>query len=466
MSPTALTITDTNKPNENTDGNNACQEDAASRAITNNTGSSNAAATAKVDKTELTHLGQEVNARRYYELDKIRRHRMEATEDIERYKKEKLQRMQAQEEEKKRDLQMLTNYYPWGRSLGNFERTDYRKQKWNRPEIQTNYMTRTQELSTPSQIVPTQSLRWPLDPKNSYINEGAQEENLHLEKDKLELNGSNDRHDTEIQLASMKEQNPDQENTQNIQMQQEERILDSSGNGHKRKYVTSEPNSKNIEIVSPRMKRSPSPSEVMRARAARVYMEELKKGMEEQRKRKEEMEKEVREPIGELATVMGKGKVGRPRRDPLTGLLLDNHLRTSDVSKEKIGKMLHENLLEKAKYGHDLIYAAEERYRMKELEKLKAKQQEIQHQETYNDIWGRPGGGAPRDSKFGNRMAKLGNMLYKDSLASKINNSSENQEHRFSPIVRYSTHQNQYDYPNNMKTIKEYNFKTPWASYL
>ena len=39
---------------------------------------------------------------RSYELDKIRRHKMEAAEDIERYKKEKLQRLQAKEEEKKR----------------------------------------------------------------------------------------------------------------------------------------------------------------------------------------------------------------------------------------------------------------------------------------------------------------------------------------------------------------------------
>ena len=39
---------------------------------------------------------------------------------------------------------------------------------------------------------------------------------------------------------------------------------------------------------------------------------------------------------------------------------------------------MEENPSEKAKYGYDLIHAAEERYRLKELEKLKVKQQEIQ----------------------------------------------------------------------------------------
>lgn len=439
MNPTASTNLD------NTDTYNATQEDTTTSTTKFN--SSNNAAT-KVDKPELTCLTQAVDARRSFELDKIRRHKMEAAEDIERYKKEKLQRLQAKEEEKKRDLQMLTDYYPWGRSLGNFERK--------------NYATQPQEYATPTQNFASQSVRWPLDLRDLDTDEGIHTEILkpQKDKDKLELSDPNEHLETDIQLSS----DPRLENTQNTE--QEEKIADITSSGNKRKYTTPDPNSKFVGM-SPRVKRSPSPSEVMRARAARVYMEELKKGMEEQRKKKEEMERQVRAPIGELVTVMGKGKVGRPRRDPLTGLLLDNHLKTSDVSKEKIGKLVEENPTEKAKYGYDLIHAAEERYRMKELEKLKAKQQEIQHQETYNEIWGRPGGGAPRDAKLGNRMAKLNNMLYKDRLGLDINNlsSAEYQEQRISPSVRYSTHQNYYDYPNNVKDFKEYNFRTPWASY-
>ncbi|CAI9719674.1 Hypothetical predicted protein [Octopus vulgaris] len=99
---------------------------------------------------------------RSLELEKIRRHKLQAAQDIERYKKEKMQRVKEKEEEKKRDLQMLTEFYPWGTTIGKFERSpkgDYRRQKWdimgNTPKNQNNSENRTQSGQPSSNVEPT-----------------------------------------------------------------------------------------------------------------------------------------------------------------------------------------------------------------------------------------------------------------------------------------------------------------------
>ncbi|GAB1600208.1 uncharacterized protein LOC115209500 [Argonauta hians] len=219
---------------------------------------------------------------------------------------------------------------------------------------------------------------------------------------------------------------------------------------------------------SGRYKRNQSPTELMRARAARVYMEELKKGMEEQKKRKEELKREYNAPVGDLAAVMGMGKVGKPRRDPYTGILLDNHLRISDVSKNKMGYQVPEDPKLKSGYCSDLITAAEERYRLRELEKLKLLQQEKQHQETFNNVWGRPGGGAPRNHNLGNRISNLNQIFYKSDQ--EMNGPSQHTDdmgfHKIrEKSLRLSSHQNCYDYPSNKKNFKEYSMRTPWANF-
>ena len=44
--------------------------------------------------------------------------------------------------------------------------------------------------------------------------------------------------------------------------------------------------------------------------------------------------------VGELARVINEGRVGRPRRDPYTGQLTDQHLPMTDVTKWVNGQNL------------------------------------------------------------------------------------------------------------------------------
>ncbi|XP_036357032.1 uncharacterized protein LOC115209500 isoform X2 [Octopus sinensis] len=415
--------------------------------------------TSVTNPTEKDTLETFQDSRRSLELEKIRRHKLQAAQDIERYKKEKMQRVKEKEEEKKRDLQMLTEFYPWGTTIGKFERGDYRRQKWdimgNTPKNQNNSENRTQSGQPSSNVEPTT-----YNQSNQINNELSE-----MEIDKFITDERNEIADTDYQENGGK--NNDNEtgnwNSEKENPTEAKRMYYDCGGQDK-----SPDSPRQVSSYSMRISRSQSPSETMRARAARVYMEELKKGMEEQRKKKEEMKREYNAPVGELAAVIGMGKVGKPRRDPYTGILLDNHLRTSDISKSKMGYHYPEDPQFKTKYCNDLITAAEERYRLRELEKLKLKQQEKQHQDTFNGVWGRPGGGAPRDPNLGNRISNINQIFYKNEVdANKAGVQEDNTGYQNTTerTFRFSTHQNCYDYPTNRRSFKEYNIRTPWANF-
>ncbi|XP_036357033.1 uncharacterized protein LOC115209500 isoform X3 [Octopus sinensis] len=395
--------------------------------------------TSVTNPTEKDTLETFQDSRRSLELEKIRRHKLQAAQDIERYKKEKMQRVKEKEEEKKRG--------------------DYRRQKWdimgNTPKNQNNSENRTQSGQPSSNVEPTT-----YNQSNQINNELSE-----MEIDKFITDERNEIADTDYQENGGK--NNDNEtgnwNSEKENPTEAKRMYYDCGGQDK-----SPDSPRQVSSYSMRISRSQSPSETMRARAARVYMEELKKGMEEQRKKKEEMKREYNAPVGELAAVIGMGKVGKPRRDPYTGILLDNHLRTSDISKSKMGYHYPEDPQFKTKYCNDLITAAEERYRLRELEKLKLKQQEKQHQDTFNGVWGRPGGGAPRDPNLGNRISNINQIFYKNEVdANKAGVQEDNTGYQNTTerTFRFSTHQNCYDYPTNRRSFKEYNIRTPWANF-
>lgn len=52
---------------------------------------------------------------------------------------------------------------------------------------------------------------------------------------------------------------------------------------------------------------------------------------------------------------------------------------------------------------------AEERKKNRELQKLTERKETKDHQQAFNDIWGRPGGGAPNTSQ---KLSNLDNSLH------------------------------------------------------
>ncbi|BHF65639.1 hypothetical protein SprV_0200865200 [Sparganum proliferum] len=117
---------------------------------------------------------------------------------------------------------------------------------------------------------------------------------------------------------------------------------------------------------------------------------------------------------------MQKYKVGRPKRDECTGALLNQHLPTSDATNiHQLQTRQHDQLLFELsqrkdrnayldspcpdgsrvgfencrvpgvlnEYGTELLRAAEERNRRRDLERLRDRQEELTHIKTCKDLW-------------------------------------------------------------------------------
>uniref|UniRef100_A0A8W8N7W7 Uncharacterized protein n=1 Tax=Magallana gigas TaxID=29159 RepID=A0A8W8N7W7_MAGGI len=98
---------------------------------------------------------------------------------------------------------------------------------------------------------------------------------------------------------------------------------------------------------------------------------------------------------GELAVIIDDKLTGKPRRDPITGSLRNHHLGNSDVSLQKMGSQPR-NIAEQKQYHDFLDNMNEERSRKNALGKMKDFQEGKKHYDTMDNLWGRPGGGAPK----------------------------------------------------------------------
>ncbi|XP_064643755.1 uncharacterized protein LOC135497790 isoform X2 [Lineus longissimus] len=73
---------------------------------------------------------------------KFRKHQIEAEDDLQKFKMEKLQKALNQGEEKKKDWEMLQEYNPWGRPGGGApKQPDNRKQKFGEEELHTSQVS-------------------------------------------------------------------------------------------------------------------------------------------------------------------------------------------------------------------------------------------------------------------------------------------------------------------------------------
>ena len=73
---------------------------------------------------------------------------------------------------------------------------------------------------------------------------------------------------------------------------------------------------------------------------------------------------------GELAQLIKEGQVGRPRRDPKTGLLTNQHLASTNVTREKADVRSYRTE-QSSEYHTELEKAAEARIISQRLDKLK-----------------------------------------------------------------------------------------------
>ncbi|XP_076324443.1 uncharacterized protein LOC143232660 isoform X2 [Tachypleus tridentatus] len=155
------------------------------------------------------------------------------------------------------------------------------------------------------------------------------------------------------------------------------------------------------------------------------YLHDLLQETEE-KKNREKMEKQlIDDGIGVVSWIQQK-TVGRPRKDPVTGEMLNHSKGVSDVTATKLDiRRLKSNQSEE--YHNYLTQQAESRRRQRQEQKEREICEQKQHVDTWNSFWGKGGSGAPLDP----------NIHHKPNFESLLNNS----------------------YPG-----KEYEFRTPWPA--
>ncbi|XP_076455631.1 uncharacterized protein LOC143290198 isoform X3 [Babylonia areolata] len=145
--------------------------------------------------------------------------------------------------------------------------------------------------------------------------------------------------------------------------------------------------------------------------AKKMMRQDLRKAMEEQRNRRNQDIQFQRSPETDMAELMGRKEVGRPRVDPYTGTLTSHqHLPSSDVSKVKMNYQSRDER-ETEEYRRFLQRQIEDRERNRYQDRLRQQHEASEHFAKFDSQWGQQGAGAPRYHGE-HRKGRLDNSLY------------------------------------------------------
>ncbi|XP_076310019.1 uncharacterized protein LOC143225112 isoform X2 [Tachypleus tridentatus] len=207
---------------------------------------------------------------------------------------------------------------------------------------------------------------------------------------------------------------------------------------------------------------TPSSSKRKSQESKQNYLNTLLKEAED-KKARDNMEKQYLSDSGlDLVSVMREKTVGHPKRDEITGELLNQPKGVSDVTATKLD-IRRAKSDESVDYHNYLSQQAEDRQR----QRYQQKEQEIiesqKHLDTWNAFWGKAGNGAPVNPN---------NHRKPNNINSLLNNSEggmgEPYVKRYTQVVAPSKHRNRYDTESDPSKVftKDYEFRTPWAATM
>nr|XP_034328938.1 centrosome and spindle pole-associated protein 1 isoform X49 [Crassostrea gigas] len=390
--------------------------------------------------------------------DRLRKEMVETEQDRQRIRYQEQLRMRDRDEERKRhedmleqrrqDMEMLKNYNPWGRPGGGAPMADTRKQKFTEyqldPSEDTEYKdkwpTENDKMIDMSPFMKdrvgydpsgprdrTRFEQMKRDPEMQQKQESLrnQEEKLHTLKQELDhlkaaatdrrpdsfqerrQNGYGDSYERGAPDTYRSATNPFEEydnlgrtgkpRKPNMEMHPIYHPFGRSGGGAPVKDDAGKVNTI-LHGHSDRHYLSNNLSDYEKrqnAIKAKIYYAELGEQLEVQNYKRQKEKEEKRRPHGELAVIIDDKLTGKPRRDPITGSLRNHHLGNSDVSLQKMGSQPR-NIAEQKQYHDFLDNMNEERSRKNALGKMKDFQEGKKHYDTMDNLWGRPGGGAPK----------------------------------------------------------------------
>merc|ERR1712142_1188388 len=135
--------------------------------------------------------------------------------------------------------------------------------------------------------------------------------------------------------------------------------------------------------------------------AKEIYRDGLKQGIVEQRKNRDQERYYHRLPPGDVPSWFSRGQVGRPKRDPITGIIVPQKRIASDVTAQKFNT---DKPRDSETYYRDLKKVAEERFTKRVAERERLMKLETKHHSTFQNYFSRPGNGAPHTRGLKRRM--------------------------------------------------------------
>ncbi|XP_077868196.1 uncharacterized protein LOC100366717, partial [Saccoglossus kowalevskii] len=135
-----------------------------------------------------------------------------------------------------------------------------------------------------------------------------------------------------------------------------------------------------------------SPYNAGRYQAKQEYLKELQKEMHTQQQIRHEQEVQLKANSGEeVADWVRRGQVGNPKKDPITGTMQPHHKQTSDIVSHRLDIRRDRY----PDYHTDLERQAFERSKQQNVDKKQSALLNEKHLQTMDQMWGRPGAGAP-----------------------------------------------------------------------
>ncbi|GIY78540.1 uncharacterized protein CEXT_249821 [Caerostris extrusa] len=116
--------------------------------------------------------------------------------------------------------------------------------------------------------------------------------------------------------------------------------------------------------------------------AKQEYMNTLQQEMEEKKKKEQEERLQTQEPGAELASIIRKGVGGRPRKDPVTGELLPNPRKLTDVTEKSLD-------IRRAKSQESLLYFNELAEQAAQRQQMRQQQKQIERAQSEKTGLGR-----------------------------------------------------------------------------
>lgn len=151
--------------------------------------------------------------------------------------------------------------------------------------------------------------------------------------------------------------------------------------------------------------------------------EHMKREMEEIRGKRHYEHQDMTSEVGiELVPLMKDKHTGNPKKDPSTGYMMSHNLNSTDVTRlaDQKGPQPWHSSGNKQKYWEQLTGQVGEKYDIDQRKKLEDEAQQLQHFQSWESYWGKPGYGAPRETTHKENLVKM--LHYPPTVANAPNN--------------------------------------------